>query len=128
MRVAPAATVDVDVSRLVGGTRPLDGQRGVAVAIDGVVRAVDVFDRPETLAVYWESLVAGYALDAVIDGGRRTTHADVGGFLDRLAAADVTVTPGVGLGEELHVRGDDVVATGLRWDGTLVHLAAFALA
>ncbi|HET7651629.1 MAG TPA: DUF6569 family protein [Acidimicrobiales bacterium] len=126
----------VDVSRLVGGTRPLDGQRGVVVAIDGVVRAVDVFDRPETLALYWNSLMAGYALDAVVDGDRPAVDAvdgavggaDVDGFLARLAAADVSVTPGVGLGEEVHVRGDDVVATGLRWDGTLVHLAAFALA
>ena len=121
----------VDVSRLVGGTRPLDGQRGVAVAIDGVVRAVDVFDRPETLALYWDSLLAGYALDAVVDGrerAARTSDADVDAFLARLEAADVSVTPGVGLGDELHVRGDDVVATGLRWDGTLVHLAAFALA
>ena len=44
---------------------PAPGQRGVVVAVGGVVRGIDCFDKESTLAAYWQGLVAGYAIDAL---------------------------------------------------------------
>ena len=73
-----------DVSSLVAGSRPLPDQCGVAVAIGGTLRGFDCFDKPSTLAVYWDSLVAGYALDAV---GSQHAAAPAPAVVEALAAA-----------------------------------------
>jgi hypothetical protein len=36
---------------------------GLLAGVGGRVCAVDLFDRPDTLEHYWQSLLAGYALD-----------------------------------------------------------------
>src|SRR5204863_9779184 len=59
------------VAALVGDTRPLPGQCGVAASVRSRVVAVDLFDDAETLDDYWSALVAGYALDA---DSTRTKH------------------------------------------------------
>jgi hypothetical protein len=121
----------VDVRALVEGTRPLPEQRGVAVAIGGALRALDCFDKPETLAVYWDALTAGYALDAV--AATVATVAPAGappvGVVEQLAArvAAATRTPvtTAGLGEAATFTGNGVVGTELRWKGAGVHISAF---
>src|SRR5437667_173742 len=57
------------VAAIVEGLRPGDGQRGVLVVTGGGVLALDLFDKPSTLAAYWDGLLAGYALDAVDNPG-----------------------------------------------------------
>jgi hypothetical protein len=115
-----------DVTNLVHGTAPLPDQQGVAVAIGGTVRGLDSFDKPETLAAYWDGLTAGYALDAI-----GATAADapslgaVGVLVARLHAADATETPNPGLGRTSILRGDGVVGHALEWDGVRVHTTAF---
>jgi hypothetical protein len=64
--VAEAAAPDV--AAVVEGLRPVEGQRGVLAVTAGGSVAVDLFDKPATLAAYWDGLMAGYALDAL--GGR----------------------------------------------------------
>lgn len=115
-----------DVVRMVHGTGPLANQRGVAVAIGGRVRSVDLFDRAMTLAAYWDSLVSGAALDAVGLGagappppGRRAV---VAAFAD-LRTARTRRVAGVGLGDEIHAAGSALTAGALVWDGVCVHLA-----
>ena len=108
------------------GTAPLAGQRGVVAVVGRRIVALDLFDRQATLASYWGSLVAGYALDAVAlaDTGR----CDVAGverWLERVWAARQTRVAGRGLGTTLHALDDHVAATGIEWDGRVVHLAAF---
>lgn len=123
-----------DVAALVAGLAPTPGQCGVAVAIGRTVTAFDVFDKPETLTAYWDSLVAGYALDALV---ARAAHegdpwtgppstADVERFVDRLLDAASTEVSDPGLGTRRVVRGDGVVASVLEWGDTLVHCSAFA--
>jgi hypothetical protein len=126
--VAEAAAPDVAV--LVAGLRPVEGQRGVlAVTADGVV-AMDLFDKPATLAAYWDGLLAGYALDAVDDAGGAALSgpADARAFLDAILAAPATETDAVALGTELHFGDDAVTGGALVWDGAVVHLAAFGRA
>lgn len=109
------------VAKLVGGSKPLEGQCGVAAAIDGRVVAVDVFDSPQTLADYWDALVAGYALDAESRRAKHPRRRDVRRFLAAVAAIDGVVTA-----ERVHIAGDGVAATAALLDGTVVHLAASA--
>lgn len=115
----------VDVGHMVAGTAPLPNQRGVAVAIGGQVRSVDLFDRPATLAAYWDSLVAGAALDAVdttgtvAPPGRRSV---VQAFTD-LRSARTRRVPGIDLGDEIHAAGAGITAGALVWDDVCVHLA-----
>jgi hypothetical protein len=114
-----------DVMAMVAGTRPLHGQRGVAAAIGGQVRSIDLFDRTETLGAYWDALVSGYALDAVglvtetVPPGRRAV---VQAFTD-LRAARTRRVAGIGLGQEVHAVGPAVTAGALVWDDVCVHLA-----
>lgn len=116
-----------DVSSLVVGTRPLPDQCGVAVAIGATLRGFDCFDKPSTLAVYWESLVAGYALDAV--GAPTDASAPAPAVVEALAhmaaAAPRTAGRPAGLGEAATFAGDGVVGTELRWFDAFVHVSAF---
>ena len=116
-----------DVSSLVASSRPLPNQCGVAVAIGATVRGFDCFDKPSTLAVYWDSLVAGYALDAV--GAPTDADAPAPGVVEALAAAAATAPRAsgapAGLGDSATFAGDVIVGTELRWFDAYVHVSAF---
>lgn len=105
------------------GTR----QVGVIVATGGRPTLLELFDDPVTLDAYWKSLVDGYALDATLVGEADTTTPEqAGDFLEAARTAAFESRPGVSLGDDLHARSDDLVATGISWGGKLVHLVCFA--
>jgi len=114
-----------DVAALISGLAPSDGQRGVVVATGNGRICLDLFDKPSTLAAYWDGLLAGYALDALGTESPSFDQADAEAFLTRILAAVVTEAAAVGLGTELHLGDDDVTGGALTWDGAVVHLAAF---
>jgi hypothetical protein len=105
--------------------------------IAGGAVALDLFDKPATLAVYWDGLLAGYALDAL--GGRGGDTAgqddatgpaafaatDARAFLARVLDAPATEADAVALGTEVHFGDDDVTGGALVWERAVVHLAAF---
>jgi len=132
---APSATgaledvyhaVDDDLLGLVGSLAPLPDQRGVVVAVGASVRGIDLFDNPTTLATYWPGLVQGYAMDALGAPKGEVAITDAEAFVEQVRTAPVSPHDAVGLGQDL-VIGDGVVAGhALEWDGTVVHLAAFA--
>lgn len=100
------------------------GQIGLAIAgADGVL-GVDLFDRPSILETHLKEILSGYAMDQG-DVGLSTTLADVERFLEAVDRAGRVAQPGVGLGEELHLRSEDITGVGLSYEGQLVHLAAF---
>ena len=49
-------------------------------------------------------------------------------FVTRIGTARGTSSPGVGLGEELHLETTKMVGQALVLDGAVVHASAFALA
>lgn len=115
-----------DVEAAVAGTRPLPGQRGVAVAVGAELRSVDVFDRPHTLGVYWDSLVRGYALDALDrEPAPPPGRQSVVDAFEQLRHSPTRTVAGVGLGEEVHAHGGVISAGALLWEGAVVHLALF---
>jgi ARG/rhodanese/phosphatase superfamily protein len=120
-----AEAVAPDVRYLVANFRPEEGQVGVVAAAGGGVLTLDCFDKPATLAAYWDGLLSGYALDAVGADPPSAGPAEVEAFLARLLEAAVTEAPGTGLGTELHLDGEAVTGAALVWEGAAVHLAAF---
>ncbi len=115
-----------DVDELVGGLRPAEGQRGVVVAVGGRPVGLDLFDRPDTLATYWDALVGGYALDAVRQLGDCPDAVAVTRFVEAVLSASRREVPGAGLGTEVHLSSAAVTGVALRWEGVSVHLSAFS--
>lgn len=114
-----------DVMQLVHGTRPLPEQRGVIVAVGDTVRSIDAFDKPETLAAYWDGLVAGYALDAIgVAPSAAPPVIAAERFAAQVLATAATPGPTIGLGTTSTLTGDGVVGHTLEWDA-IVHMSAF---
>jgi len=122
------AAVRQTADSLVGDRRPEPGQTGVAAAIGGRLVAIDLFDRPETLEAYWDTVVAAYAVDAVdlidIEGDQSTpvSAESITELLARIEALPVDEIEGVGLGQGIHLGDGELRASGLVWEDALVHL------
>jgi len=101
------------------------GQCGAVLAL-GDDLCVDAVSRPDAFALLWPKLRAGYLLDALerLDG-RATSVERVAQFVDSVAAARATRGPSAGLGDDLRLRGEGVIGSGLELDGELVQLSAF---
>ena len=106
--------------------RPEPDQVGVVAVIEGRPAAIDLFDKPQTLQAYWDSIVAGYRFDAGDDASAPGDPGLVDAFLEALARADERSVESTGLGEETHFESNDIVGAALRWDDAIVHLSAYA--
>ncbi len=98
-----------DVDAMVRDLAPHPDQCGVVVAVGGELRGLDAFDKPSTLASYWDSLVTGYAIDALRESDTAApTTADAERFLARVGTATDTRIPAVGLGVGHALSGDGI--------------------
>jgi hypothetical protein len=111
---------------LLRDVRPKDDQCGVLTAIGGLIVSLDLFDKPSSLAAYWDGLVAGYAMEAAGAPDVPVNLADAKAFAAAVATAGSRFDPAVGLGHDVRLAAPGIVGLGLEWDGTIVHLAAFA--
>ncbi len=109
-----------DLDRLEAGPN----QIGVVCTVGDEILGLDLFDRPATLEKYLRSIVAGHALDATDSKLGRDPIRAIERFLADVGGSDRELGPGVGLGDEVLLKGD-VAGIGLEYDGSLVHLAAF---
>ena len=108
---------------------PLPGQCGVVVCHGSRVVSLEWFATPEMLAAHWPALVNSALLDAPERmPSTRPSATRALRFLRRAAQHAATVSPGVGLGREHHLRTSKVVGQALVLDDLVVHAAAFALA
>ncbi len=110
------------------GIGPLPGQCGIVLGHGKRIVAAEIFATPELLAANWEALVRAALLDApeFVEGQPSISRALR--FVTRLGTARGTSSPGVGLGEELHMETTKMVGQALTLDGAVVHASAFALA
>lgn len=117
-----------DLEALVGGMRPGRGQCGVAAAVGGRLVCLDVFDRPETLALLWRRLVLSYAVDALLEAGgwRTASTALTAAWIACLLEGSAATRPAIGLGETVQLSGPQGTASALVVEGAVIHLAAFA--
>jgi hypothetical protein len=106
---------------------PADDQTGVVVAVGGKVVSAEVFGSPELLKARWEQIVRSLMFESGLTDAADSTTADAEAFLRLLAEAEVVPAPGVGIGEERHLRSEDLVAQALVLDDALVHASVFSL-
>ena len=111
-----------------------DGQVGALFAVGKDVIGMDLFDAPATLRTYLPKLVRSYALDALARGrggdasfDRREAIVErAADFLERIASAEVSTHPAVGLGVDLRLESDGVHGGALMYEERVVHLNAFS--
>jgi len=99
---------------------------GVAVEVDDLLVAVDLFDKPNTLHRLWPRLVRSYlvtALSPTVPNGKKS---DVKGFLERVLSADDESYEPVGVGTTIRLSNDEAVGAALMCEGRLIHLSVFA--
>jgi hypothetical protein len=108
------------------GAFPLQaGQSGALLALGDDRLCLDYVSRSEAFARLYPKLLDGYLLDALeaLDG---KPASGLERFLDAAESAARSQRPSVGLGEDVRLRGDGIVGSGLELDGELLQLCAFS--
>lgn len=101
------------------------GQCGAVLSL-GPAHCLDLVSRPDAFARLWPKLRRGYLLDALerLDGEAAAAET-VGAFVAAVEACDVTRRPSAGLGDDLRLRGERIVGSGLELEGEVLQLSAF---
>ena len=107
----------------------VEGAQGVAVAIEGRVATVDLFDKPDTCQKVWDRLLSGVAFDAIEAGAAQATVEvkDVEQYLAGAVDLPWSQTEAVGEGDEYRAesrQGDH--ASALAFQDTMVHGSVLA--
>ena len=117
---------DCDIRALEEAFPIMPGQCGAFFGL-GEEFCVDVISRPDGFARLWPKLRAGYLLDALdrVDGpGTPVTQIPM--YLRWVDEAEAARQPSAGLGEDVRLRGEHVVGSGLELDSELIQLSAFS--
>jgi hypothetical protein len=102
------------------------GQCGAVLGL-GADLCVDLVSRPDAFARLWPKLRAGYVLDALSRGENDTTPAEaIDAFVASVGSTPTTRQESVGLGEDVRLRGERVIGSGLELDGEIIQLSAFS--
>jgi hypothetical protein len=106
--------------------RTVPGQIGVICTIGEQVVGLDLFDKPSTLERYLRGIIAGHALDAPPQPSGAHPIRAIEHFLAQVNVTGRDIGRGVGLGEEILLRGK-VAGIGLVYESSLLHLAAYPI-
>ena len=101
------------------------GQCGVILGI-GQDICLDLVSRPDAFERLWPKLRAGYLLDALerLDG-KPTASSQIENFVATIEGSLLTRQPSAGLGEDVRLRGQNVIGSGLELEGEVIQLSAF---
>ena len=116
--------VEERISEQLERIEPQPNQVGVVCTIGDVVVGLDIFDRPSAMSQYLRAIVAGHALDDMAESRGGDPIAAIERFLAQVDASRPDTGKGVGLGNEVLLRGE-LAGVGLSYGDHLVHLAAF---
>ena len=119
---------DNRIEDYVSGFTAQPGQIGTVFAIGNRIEGAELFDRTATFADLLPKLVRSYALDALDSVGRvyeQPAAADAEAFLIKLKTPDWKRYDAVGMGIEVRLNTDEVLASGLVHEDEIVHLVAF---
>lgn len=108
--------------------KAIEGQVGAVFAINGQIRGLELFDFAATFHKLMPKLVGSYALDTIDEQGDSAADAplEVGRFLAAVAAAEGSVHPAVGEGEDIRISSPGLTGGALHARERIVHLCAFA--
>jgi hypothetical protein len=101
---------------------------GVAVEIDGLLQALDLFDKSNTLHKLWPRLVRSYLLAALRPEMPQGKKTEVKGFLEHLLNSEGECYEPAGVGTTIRLTNNEAVGSALVCEGQLVHLSVFASA
>lgn len=129
---ATAALRDAYVQRgndldhvLSGLAYPSDGPVGVVALFEGRAECADLFDRPETLRVYWNRLLRSYALEALDRKPGKPSVDSAARLLRRPGKASLTPFASIGIGTDVRIMGNGVVGAALVHGQSAVHTSLF---
>jgi hypothetical protein len=117
------------IEDFVEALQPDQNQTGAMFAIGKRIAGLDLFDHQRTLHAMMAKLVRSYAVDAIgrrDEEDRKPGKKRAGSFLRMVAEAQFKSYPAVGLGTDIRLSNDNLVAGGLVHSERLIHLAAFA--
>ena len=106
-----------------------DGQVGAIFVVGDALFGLDVFDRPSTFAALLPKLVRSYGIDALehrAESEQARGISEAKTFLDRLLQGTPQDHPAIGLGVDVGIVTEGLVAGGLVVDDIVVHLTAFS--
>jgi hypothetical protein len=104
----------------------LPGQCGALLAIGSNRLVLDYVSRPDAFVRLYPKLLEGYLLDGLEHLGSEPAPAEMLElFLERADEAPRSRRRSAGLGDDLRLRGDDVIGSGLEHDEELIQLCAF---
>ena len=118
----------VSVQGYVNAFGATGGQVGAVFAVGRRVEGLELFDADRTFAELLPKIIRSYAIDAM-ERPLEWVAPDLSaapGFVQRIANGTAETYPAVGLGTDLRLRGNGIIAAGLIHDERIVHLAAFA--
>ncbi len=111
--------------------RPVENQVGMIVFIDGEIAGVDLLAKFDAFRKIHPKLVHSYVMDALeksgasAEGRTKPSRAKASKILKSAANASVEKRNSVALGLDLRLESDDVIGTGLEFDGQVIRLSLF---
>lgn len=105
-----------------------DKQVGFIALINGKFAALDIFDKPDVAAKLKDKLIQSCAIDAYDRRDEKQapkTSKNPQGIIDKLISADWQALAPLGEGEHLETGDEEINASGLMVQNTLIHLSAF---
>ena len=108
---------------------PQDDQLGGLFVVGDELFGLDVFDQSATFRALLPKLVRSYAIDVLEKGTETkqpTSPSDAKAFMGRLLDASPEDHKAIGLGNDVSITAEDLIATALIVDQTVVHLTGFS--
>ncbi len=115
----------MDATEELASLGPLPGQCGVVVTHGRQVKAVELFGSRDLLVPHWSALVRSHLLTAATQASYRPSASAALSVLRRLGLRRARMSPGIGLGHELRVKGKTTTGHALALEDSLVHCGAF---
>jgi hypothetical protein len=115
-----------DFEELEAKLQPEVNQVGAVFALDGRIVGLEVFDAAETWRRLSRKVYRSYALDALDEGSRvAASPLGVDEWLQMVAAAPVSQSPAIGIGEDARFDDAQIAGGALVVDRSVIHCAAF---
>jgi len=113
----------------VSSFRPIKGQTGFLVMLNGVVAGIELFGKSETLKKVFEKLMKSYAFSAMDASkpSQKYTFAKETAieFIKAINSSEMETRPSIGLGEDIRFEEKDLIGAALVFEENPLHICAF---